>query len=416
MYEGTPLESDYERLKRRRALNEALIKKSMRPYRGTQMVSGRAVDERAGMGFSKLGSALVAALSERKADKDAAALNEKYSAGQAEGMKQVTEALMGTPDKAYQLSPDEQFGNEQIPGLKTAGQAPNRDKAAMILAGNPYLQNNDVAKALINSGAYGGKGANRAYSKVIYDEDGNAISYNSRTGEATPIEVGGKGVQDPRYTPGSQYNLNRAKQLGTGGAELETDPATASAVEAAKQGRIGVPPQTKAQEAADKAQAESEQARAFNAQGITEQVVRVEELLAGIGADKPTGSWVGSILDGLGNIVGVDVPGSIPAERLKTIGSQLASKPPRFEGPQSDHDVNLYKEMAGMVGNDKISTVKRQAKMEEFARAFAKYEEVSPGKFVDNTKTTPTQGGNSGGLSPEEEEELKALEAEFGAQ
>jgi len=357
-----------------------------------------------GTGAAQIGKALIARKRAKKADEQEKALAEKYSAGQAEGTQKVMEALQGRGNTS-------QYG-PQVPV------EPDRDKAAMILANDPYLQNNDVAKALLNSGAYGGKGRG-GYSKTFEGEDGRMYSMDMRDPNAQPRLLAGEGgepLYSPKYTPRAIYNQSRADQLGTGGAELETDPATASAVEAAKQGRIGVPPQTKAQEAADKAQAESEQARAFNAQGITEQVVRVEELLAGIGADKPTGSWVGSILDGLGNIVGVDVPGSIPAERLKTIGSQLASKPPRFEGPQSDHDVNLYKEMAGMVGNDKISTVKRQAKMEEFARAFAKYEEVSPGKFVDNTKTTPTQGGSSGGLSPEEEEELKALEAEFGAQ
>jgi len=409
-YAGTPLSSEWDSVQRRRAVNKALLEQAMNTPGGTEFVRGgrvgptQAVPYSWGTGAAQLGKALIARMGEKKADEQEKALAEKYSAGQTEGTQKVMEALQGRGN-AGQYGP-------QVPV------EPDRDKAAMILANDPYLQNNDVAKALLNSGAYGGKGRG-GYSKTFEGEDGRMYSMDMRDPNAQPRLLAGEGgepLYSPKYTPRAIYNQSRADQLGTGGAELETDPATASAVEAAKQGRIGVPPQTKAQEAADKAQAESEQARAFNAQGITEQVVRVEELLAGIGADKPTGSWVGSILDGLGNIVGVDVPGSIPAERLKTIGSQLASKPPRFEGPQSDHDVNLYKEMAGMVGNDKISTVKRQAKMEEFARAFAKYEEVSPGKFVDNTKTTPTQGGNSGGLSPEEEEELKALEAEFGAQ
>ena len=64
--------------------------------------------------------------------------------------------------------------------------------------------------------------------------------------------------------------------------------------------------------------------------------------------------------------------------------------------------------MAGSVGNSNISPEKRKAALSQFQKAFAKYEEVSPGVFVDKT-------GNSG-LTSEEEEELKALEAEFGAQ
>ena len=71
--------------------------------------------------------------------------------------------------------------------------------------------------------------------------------------------------------------------------------------------------------------------------------------------------------------------------------------------------MSLYEKMAGSVGNANISTVKRKAAVEEFKRAFAKYEEVEPGVFVDKTK--PSRGG----LTPEEEAELEALEAEVGA-
>ena len=92
---------------------------------------------------------------------------------------------------------------------------------------------------------------------------------------------GGEPLYSPKYTPRALYGQNRAKQLGTGGAELETDPATASAVEAAKQGRLGAPPQTQAQEAADKAQAESAQARAFNMEGAQDLVTRANDILSG---------------------------------------------------------------------------------------------------------------------------------------
>ena len=225
-YAGTPLSSEWDSVQRRRAVNKALLEQAMNTPGGTEFVRGgrvgptQAVPYSWGTGAAQLGKALIARMGEKKAKEQEQAIAEKYSAGQAEGVQKVMEALQGRGNTS-------QYG-PQVPV------EPDRDKAAMILANDPYLQNNDVAKALINSGAYGKSGSNRAYSKVIYDEDGNAISYNARTGEATPIEVGGKGVQDPRYTPGSQYNLNRAKQLGTGQAENLTDPVTARNVRQAE--------------------------------------------------------------------------------------------------------------------------------------------------------------------------------------
>jgi len=401
-YAGTPLSSEWDAIQRRRAINQALLSQAMNTPGGTQFVRGgrvgptQAVPYSWGTAAEQIGKALIARQSAKKADEQEKALSEQFDTRRQEGMDKVTAALTPEPENYVEINP--------------AMKDPDYLGAATELGTNPYLRGNDIAKAMVNAQAYGGRGRG-GYSKILEDEFGRTYAQDMRDPNAQPRLLSGEGggtLFSPKSTPRALYSQNRAKQLGTGGAELVTDPATASAVEAAKQGRIGVLPQTQAQEAADKAQAESEQARAFNAQGITEQVVRVEELLAGVGTDKPTGSWVGAILDGLGNIVGVDVPGSIPAERLKTIGAQLASKPPRFEGPQSDHDVNLYKDMAGMVGNDKISPAKRQAKVEEFSRAFAKYEEVSPGKFVDNTKTQT-------GMTAEKEARFrKRLEQERG--
>jgi len=407
-YSGTPLDSEWGKLKRRRELAQAITAQSLEPYSGTQTVTGHAVDDRWGQGLGKIGTAIIGAMANKRVDDESKELNKEFDTGRQRALDKVIGALQGTPTP-YDLSPDEQFDNEQIPGLKNAAQKPDMMKAAIGMT-DPYLQGDDVARAMINSQTLGG--GRGGYSKTFEGEDGRMYSMDMRDPNAQPRLLSGEGgepLYSPKYTPRALYGQNRAKQLGTGGAELETDPATASAVEAAKQGRLGAPPQTQAQEAADKAQAESAQARAFNMEGAQDLVTRANDILSGEGLNKPTGSFIGNSLDFMGNIVGLDVPGSVEAERLRTIGAAMTAKVPRFEGPQGVYDVSLYEKMAGSVGNANISTVKRKAAVEEFKRAFAKYEEVEPGVFVDKTKPS------SGGLTPEEEAELEALEAEVGA-
>jgi len=401
-YVGTPLNAEWDAIQRRRAVNKALLEQAMNTPGGTEYVRGgrvgptQAVPYSWGTGAGQIGKALIAGLSDKKAREREATLEDQYSSEQKGASERVMAALEGQGN-AGQYGP-------QIPV------EPNRDKAAVMMANDPYLQNNDVAKALINSGAYGGRGRS-GYSKTFEGADGRIYSMDMRNPNAQPRLLAGEGgepLYSPKYTPGALYDQNRAKQLGTGSAELETDPATASAVEAANQGRIGALPQTQAQEAADKKQAEAEQKRAFTMEGANDLVARAETILSGEGTDKPTGSFIGAALDFTGSLVGIDIPGSIPAERLKTIGAALTSKTPRFEGPQGVYDVSLYEKMAGSVGNSKITPEKRQAAVEEFKAAFAKYEEVEPGVFVDKTKGTT-------GLSAEKEARFrKRLEQERG--
>jgi len=406
-YSGTPLDSEWGKLKRRRELAQAITAQSLEPYSGTQTVTGHAVDDRWGQGLGKIGTAIIGAMANKRVDDESKELNKEFDTGRKRALDKVIGALQGT-QTPYDLSPDEQFDNEQIPGLKNAAQKPDMMKAAIGMT-DPYLQGDDVARAMINSQAYG-KGF-RPRSSMTPGKEGGVI-FNQQTGEMefkpwpkegfTPIK------EDIQHQTALKGSTAYAGEAGKNTAALATKPPVESAVTAAGQGRMGQAPLTPAQLAVEKAQAEAEQARAFGMEGAGGLVKEAEAILSGQGKDKPTGSWIGSVMDFAGSLVGADVPGSIPAEELKTIGAALTSKTPRFEGPQGVYDVSLYEKMAGSVGNSNISPEKRKAALSQFQKAFAKYEEVSPGVFVDKT-------GNSG-LTSEEEEELKALEAEFGAQ
>src|SRR3546814_15286319 len=59
------------------------------------------------------------------------------------------------------------------------------------------------------------------------------------------------------------------------------------------------------------------------------------------------GSGIGAGTDAVAGFFGKSTEGANAIASLKTIAGQLISKMPRMEGPQSDKDVQLYKDMAG---------------------------------------------------------------------
>lgn len=78
--------------------------------------------------------------------------------------------------------------------------------------------------------------------------------------------------------------------------------------------------------------------------------------------DESTGSVIGAGVDAVAGAFGHGTEGAMASAKLKAIEGMLVSKMPRMEGPQSDHDVKLYKQMAGQIGDPTIpANVKRDA-------------------------------------------------------
>ena len=228
-YSGTPLDSEWGKLKRRRELAQAITAQSLEPYSGTQTVTGHAVDDRWGQGLGKIGTAIIGAMANKRVDDESKELNKEFDTGRKRALDKVIGALQGTPTP-YDLSPDEQFDNEQIPGLKNAAQKPDMMKAAIGMT-DPYLQGDDVARAMINSQAYG-KGF-RPRSSMTPGKEGGVI-FNQQTGEMEFKPWPKEGFTPIKEDIQHQTQLSRGKQLGTGGAEDETDPVTAQRIRQAE--------------------------------------------------------------------------------------------------------------------------------------------------------------------------------------
>ena len=96
----------------------------------------------------------------------------------------------------------------------------------------------------------------------------------------------------------------------------------------------------------------------------------------------PTQSLGGSIIDAVGSVVGKTPQGAAQADRLKVIGGALVLAMPRMEGPQSDADSKLYREMAGKVGDETVTIQRRLAALDEVEKIYSKYNKTSGWKVV----------------------------------
>ena len=112
-------------------------------------------------------------------------------------------------------------------------------------------------------------------------------------------------------------------------------------------------------------------------EGLGDAISQAKSILEGVAPDQkslPTGSGIGSMWDALAGQVGSTPSGATEAQRMKVLGGALTSKMPRMEGPQSDKDTQLYKEMAGLVGDDTVPIPRRLDALDQVSKLWLKYE------------------------------------------
>lgn len=93
-----------------------------------------------------------------------------------------------------------------------------------------------------------------------------------------------------------------------------------------------------------------------------------EPLIAG-----STGSGAGALADDFAGFFGKSTKGGEAIARLQAISGQLVAMQPRMEGPQSNLDVVLYRQMAGDLANPKLPVERRQAAAKTIRDLNAKY-------------------------------------------
>lgn len=79
---------------------------------------------------------------------------------------------------------------------------------------------------------------------------------------------------------------------------------------------------------------------------------------------KSTGSYIGAGIDQVGRVFGASTGGDTAAAQLKALEGALVSKMPKMSGPQSDKDVQLYKQMAGDIGDPTVPQSRKLAALQ----------------------------------------------------
>lgn len=141
-------------------------------------------------------------------------------------------------------------------------------------------------------------------------------------------------------------------------------------------------PSLQGQIAGAKVAGEASAKRDVNMNGIGDVISRADSILKGKAGSKPTSSGVGTALDAVAGVVGVSPKGAAEASELKALGGALVAKMPRMEGPQSNLDVQLYREMAGDIANPMLPLERRIKALETVKGLYSKYDK-SAGNGVD---------------------------------
>lgn len=96
--------------------------------------------------------------------------------------------------------------------------------------------------------------------------------------------------------------------------------------------------------------------------------------------DKGTSSYAGTAADQAARVVGISTGGSEVGAKLKALEGALMMAQPRMEGPQSDKDVALYKQMAGQIGDTTIPAGNKKAALDAIEKLHSKYAANVPQK------------------------------------
>jgi hypothetical protein len=92
-----------------------------------------------------------------------------------------------------------------------------------------------------------------------------------------------------------------------------------------------------------------------------------------------TGSRIGSLADQAAGAFGGSTPGAQAAAQLKVLEGRLIGLMPKMSGPQSDKDVQLYRDMAGQLGDPTVPAPQKQAALQTLRQLHQKYAQGSQG-------------------------------------
>jgi hypothetical protein len=123
----------------------------------------------------------------------------------------------------------------------------------------------------------------------------------------------------------------------------------------------------------------------------------------------PTGSLAGNLYDMVLSAGGVSTAGAKSVAGLQALEGALMMAQPRMEGPQSDKDTALYKQMAGKIGDPNVPNGTKLAAVKVIRDMHKKY---SANAGAPTAEAPPE--AKPGTLSPAEQAELDKLRKKYG--
>ncbi len=412
-----PIYGDYAaeqgEIERRRKYAEALRDQSMQPLE-TQTAGGWAIPNAPTQYLAKALQAYSGKKGISGAKEEQAALQQRARTEASDFVRNIPQPV--TRDLNTIANDDE--GNPNPPAMQTTSPEEMRRKLQAhylsgAMSGNPLIApmaGPMVAQALKQDDPYTlGEGQRRFQGNQEVAAGGPktfappapvrplAAQLPGRTRE---LQVGDQSVTQELQADGTWKEIGRgpkfAKQVGA--TTINAAPVTPVTIQDPKNqnatiivdgrtGRqIGVGPKmTEAGKLDTK--------RQFNMQGIGQTISEAERLLSGEETGtQPTQSGAGAAADYLGRLVGKSPKGAKEATALEAVGGALTAKMPRMEGPQSDKDTMMYREMAGKVSDRTVPIAERQLALSKVKELWAKYERLNPDAFA----AAPQPAGDAG--------------------
>jgi hypothetical protein len=141
-----------------------------------------------------------------------------------------------------------------------------------------------------------------------------------------------------------------------------------------------------------KNQMESESKKTTSMAGLGDALRQAEEILTSKKVT-PTQSGMGTAYNTAAAFFGNSPAGAAQADQLKAIAANIVLKMPRMEGPQSDRDVGLYREMAGDIGNSSLPITRRLAALETVRGLNDKYIDQQPSQSQQSMRARNPKTG-----------------------
>lgn len=359
---------------RRQKMAEQLLSQGQEPLQG-QMVSGHYVAPSWTQGLAKALNTYMGHKGMKEADEAQKALAETLRGKRQEDLSKFAELLSGTP-----------AGNTPVDGVGPVqpAQAPNPGEAYKYAVGSqtPELQQfgmqglaqmpimaaqkaeREDARAFRQQEAEANRAARMDELKLRM-EDGQRSQQERLQAQKELREMQIQAQKDmQRMIAASRPTPERNAQI------IQTENGPMQLVNGQAVPIVG--PDGKAVRGTKTPNVESDK-KVSEAKDVLNILDEVDKLLP-----NATGSVAGSAVDAAAGFFGKATEGGKATAQLKTLQGALISKMPKMSGPQSDKDVQLYREMAGQVADPSLPIATRQAASKTIRMMNEKYAGGAP--------------------------------------